>query len=71
MVNDELVILTTAVNGCIVLVDHVLTLFAVGLNDEVFHLLNGFLNRDNAGDTKESRLQNGVGAVAQTYLHIS
>ena len=67
-VNIQFLILTAAVNGCIVLLHHIFTLLAVGLVDEVFHLFHRFLYRDNACDAEESRLQNGVGTVTESNL---
>ena len=61
-------ILAAAVHSCVVLINDILALLAVGLHDEVLHLLNGLLNRDDFGDTEESRLEDGVGTVAQTDL---
>ena len=65
---SENLVLTTAVNGSIVHVDNVLTLLAVRLNDELLHLLDGKVNGDNLRDAEECRLEDGVGAVAQTNL---
>ena len=52
-INSELLVLTTAVNSCVVLVNNVLTLLAVRLNDELLHLLNSEVNRDNLCDAEE------------------
>ena len=65
---SENLVLTTAVNGSIVHVDNVLTLLAVRLHDELLHLLDGKVNGDNLRDAEECRLEDGVGAVAQTNL---
>ena len=67
-IDSELLILTTAVHRSVVLINDILTLLAVRLHDEVLHLLNGLLNRNDCGDTEESRLEDGVGTVAQTDL---
>ena len=61
-------VLTTAVNGSIVHVDNVLTLLAVRLHDELLHLLDGKVNRNNLRNAEECRLEDGVGTVAQTDL---
>ena len=44
LVGGELLVFTTAVDCCIVLVDNVLTLLAVALDDEFLHLLNSEVN---------------------------
>ena len=67
-INGQLGVLVTTVNGLVVLVHHVLTLAAIGLHDELLHLLDGQVNGDNLGDAEEGTLQDGVGAVAQTNL---
>ena len=66
--HGQLYILTTTVDSGVVLVDHVLTLGTVRLQGGSLHLLNGELNGDDLGDAEEGRLQDGVGAVAQTNL---
>ena len=65
-VNVETVVFTSAVNGSEVLVNHILTLLAIALDDELLHLLNGQVDGDNLGDAEERALEDGVGAVAQT-----
>ena len=65
-INGQLLVFATTVNGSIVLVDNVFTLLAIRLNDEFLHLLYSQVNRNYACDTEECRLQDGVGAVAQT-----
>ena len=67
-IDSQLLILAAAVHSCVVLINDILALLAVGLHDEVLHLLNCLLNRDDFGDTEESRLEDGVGTVAQTDL---
>ena len=67
-VNNELLVLATAVHRSVVLVDYILALLAIGLHDEVLHLLDSLLYRNNARDTEESRLEDGVGTVAKTNL---
>ncbi len=67
-IHIQLLVLAAAVYGRIVHVHDVLALLAVGLHDEFLHLLYGQVNGDNLGDAEERRLQDGVGAVAQTYL---
>ena len=67
-IHSQLGVLVTTVNGLVVLVHHVLTLAAIGLDDELLHLLDGQVNGDNLGDAEECALQDGVGAVAQTNL---
>ena len=61
-------VLATAVHCSVVLVDYILALLAVGLHDEVLHLLDSLLYWNNARDTEESRLEDGVGTVAKTNL---
>ena len=65
-VNGQLFVFATTVNGSIVHVHNVFALLAVRLHDELLHLFNGQLNGNNTGDAEESRLQDGVGAVAQS-----
>ena len=65
-VNGQLLVFATTVNCCVVLVDNVFTLLAVRLNDEFLHLFYSQVNRNNASDTEECGLQDGVGTVAQT-----
>ena len=67
-INSELFVLTTAVNSSVVLINNVLTLLAVRLNDELLHLLNSEVNRDNLCDAEECRLEDSVGTVAKTDL---
>ena len=67
-VNGELLELSTAVNGCIVLIHHILALLAIALDDEFLHLLYGELYGDYTGDAEESALEDSVGAVAETYF---
>ena len=67
-VNLELLVLVAAVHSLVVHVHHVLTLAAVGLHDELLHLLHSKLGRYHLGDAEECRLQDGVGAIAQAYL---
>ncbi len=64
-VDGELLVFATAVNSCVVLVNHILTLLAVALDDEFLHLLNGEINGDHFGDAEECALENGVGAVSE------
>jgi len=66
--HGQLRVLTTTVDGGVVLVDHVLTLGTVRLQGSSLHLLYSELHRDDASDAEEGRLQDGVGAVAQTNL---
>ena len=67
-VDSKLLVLATAVNGRIVLVNNVLALLAVGLHDGLLHLLNGKVYRDNLRDAEERGLKDGVGTVAKTNL---
>ena len=67
-VDGEDVVFTAAVHSGIVLVYDILTFLGVALDDEFLHLLDGEVHGDNAGDTEEGALQDGVGAVAQTYF---
>ena len=67
-VYGQLLVFTAAVNGSIVLVHHVFALLAIGLHDELLHLLDGQVNGDNLGDAEEGRLKDGIGAVAQANL---
>ena len=60
--------LATAVNGSVVHVDNILTLLAVALHDELLHLLDGQVVRNDARNLEEGTLEDGVGAVAQTNL---
>ena len=64
-VDGQLLVFAAAVNGCIVLVHHVLSLLAVRLHDELLHLFYGQIHGDDTCDAEEGRLQDGVGAVAQ------
>ena len=52
-VNSQLLILATAINGGVVLVDHILTLLAVRLHDELLHLLHSELSRNHLSDAEE------------------
>ena len=67
-VNGKFLVLTASVNGSVVHVDDILTLLTVRLDDELLHLLNGQIFRDNLRYAEECRLQNGVSAVAQSNL---
>ena len=59
-------IFATPINGSIVLINDIFTLLAVRLHDEFLHLFDSQIDRDNAGDAEEGRLEDGVRAVAQT-----
>ena len=67
-IHRQLLVLATAVNGCVVEVDDVLALLAIGLDDEGLHLGDGEVGRDDLRDAEEGRLQDGVRAVAETDL---
>ena len=67
-VNGKRLVFVAAVNGCVVFVNHVLSLGAIRLHDSFFHLLNGELHGDDACDAEESALQDGVGTIAKAYL---
>ena len=67
-IHGQNLVLATAVHGSIVHVHNVLTLLAVRLHDSLLHLLYCQFHGDNLCDAEECRLQDGVGAVAQTYL---
>ena len=62
----EFLIFATAIYGCVVLFYHVLTLLAVSLFDEVFHLLDSLVHRNHVSDAEEGTLKDGVGAIAKT-----
>ena len=64
----KLFVFASAVYGCVVFIDNVLTFLAVRLHDEFLHLFDGEINGDNAGNTEECRLQNGIGTVTETYF---
>ena len=64
-VDFELVVFATTVDGRIVLVDDILTFFAIALDDEFLHLFYGKVYGDYLGDAEECALENGVGAVAK------
>ena len=66
--NLDLSVLTAAVYGSVVHVNHVLTLLAVGLHDCVLHVLHGVLCGDDAGDAEECALEDGVGTSAKADL---
>ena len=61
----HLYILTAAVDGGIVHIHDVLTLLAVRLEGCVLHILDCVLYRDDAGDSEECALKDGVGASAK------
>ena len=63
--DSELLVFAATVNGCIVLVNDILSLLAIALDDEFLHLLNSQVNGDHFSDAEECALENGVGAVAQ------
>ena len=65
-VNSQSLVFATAVNSCVVLVHNVFTLLTVRFHDEFLHLFYSLVYGDHACDTEESRLEDGVGAVAQT-----
>ena len=65
-IDGEGVVLATAIDRGVVFLHDVLTLLAVALLDEVFHLFNGLFDGDHARDAEEGALQNGVGAVAES-----
>ena len=60
--------LATAVNGSVVHIDHILNFLAVALHDELLHLLDSQVVRNDARNLEEGALEDGVGAVAQTNL---
>ncbi len=64
-INVQTVVFAAAVNGCEVLVNHILTFLAIALDDEFLHLLYGQVNGNNLGDAEERALEDGVGAVAE------
>ncbi len=49
----QLLVFASAIHGCIVHVDDVLTLLAIRLHDEFLHLLYGKINGDNLRDAEE------------------
>ena len=59
-------VLATTVYGSKVHVYHVLTLLAIRLDNGLLHLLYSQFYGDNLGDAEESRLEDGICAVAQT-----
>ena len=65
---SECLIFTTTIYCCIVLVNHIFTLLAVRLNDELLHLFDSQFFRNYACDTEECRLKDSVSAVAKTYF---
>ena len=65
-VNGELLVFAATIHSLIVLINHILSLLAVGLHDELLHLFHCKVHGDDFGDAEESRLENGVGAVAET-----
>ena len=65
-VDSQFLIFAATIHGRIVHVDNIFTFLAIRLHDESFHLFYGQLYRDDACNAEESRLENGVGAVAQT-----
>ena len=67
-VNSQLFVLVTTVNSSVVLVYYILSLLAIALNDELLHLLNSKVDRNNLSNTEECRLQNSVGTVTKTNL---
>ena len=58
----------TGVDGCVVHGNHLFAFSTVGCYNGVFHILNSILDGDDIGQLEESRLQNGVGPVAQTQF---
>ena len=61
-------VLATAIYRSVVLFNHVHTLVAVRLHDEVLHLLDSLLYWDNLSNAEESRLEDGVSTVAKANL---
>jgi len=57
------------INGSIVHVHNLLALPAVSIQDGALHLFHGQFERDHVGDSEESRLHDGVGAVAQPQVN--
>ena len=64
--NLYLNVLSTTVDGGVVHVNHVLALLAVALESGCLHILNGVLCRDDACDSEECTLEDGVSTSAQT-----
>ena len=67
-VDGQLLVFTSAIHGCVVLIHHIFALLAVRLHDKLLHLFDSQIHGDHARDTEERRLKNGVRAVAQPYL---
>ena len=63
---SQLLVFTTTINGSVVLVDYIFTLLTVRLHDELLHLFNSQVYRNNACDTEECRLKDSIGTVTQT-----
>ena len=61
-------VFATTVNGLVVHVYNLFALAAVALNYEFLHLFNSQVDRNNLSYAEECRLENCVGAVAQTNL---
>ena len=67
-IHGELLVLASTIYSGVVLIHHVLALATVRLDDELLHLLHSQVNRDDARDAEEGRLEDGVRTVAKADL---
>ncbi len=67
-INFELFVFTTSVDGFVVFPDNLFAFITVGLDNEFLHLINSQIHIYNLGYSEESRLQYGVGTIAEAYL---
>ena len=65
-INSKFFVLTTTINSSVVHINDIFTLLTVRLNDELLHLLNSEIYRDNTCNTEECRLEDSVSTVTQT-----
>ena len=49
-------------------VDNLVAFGGIRLDDGLLHVIHRFINRQNAGELEESRLEHGIGAVAEADL---
>ena len=59
----------TAFYGFAVHVDDLFTLSRIGLDDGIFHVLHGIINRNDVCKLEESCLQDRIGTIAQADFH--
>ena len=66
---DLLDLFHAALDGVVVHLNDGFALFGIGLGRGLLHEFHRIVHRDDLGQLKERRLENGVGAVAQAQAH--